>query len=164
MSTILMAGSTVAVGVAGLLGGRALLRRRETARRRAEEERRAEREAVEHRRRETAAREAALQDAARDALFAWRSRETVEHLIRILTALHGFEAEDGEVLRRAASRHPEQPLLRHAAGVYELSHGSREAAEAELRAALALDPEPDERAAIELDLERLLGPGIVTPA
>jgi hypothetical protein len=102
--------------------------------------------------------------AARDALFVWRSRETVEHLIRVLTALHGFEPEDGDGLRRAVRRHPEQPLLRHAAGVYELSHGSREAAETQLRAALALDPDPEECAAIERDLERLLGPGAAAPA
>ncbi len=98
-------------------------------------------------------------DSARDALFVWRSRETVEHLIWILTALHRFEPEDGDGLRRAASRHPSQALLRHAVAVYELSYGSRDVAEAELRAALALDPDPERRAAIERDLTRLLGPG-----
>jgi hypothetical protein len=97
-------------------------------------------------------------DSARDALFVRRCRESVEHLIWILTALHRFEREDGVSLKRAAFRHPHQPLLRHAAGVYEMSHGSRDVAEAELRAALALDPDPDQAAAIERDLIRLLGP------
>jgi tetratricopeptide (TPR) repeat protein len=97
-------------------------------------------------------------DSARDALFVWRCRESVEHLIWILTALHRFEPEDGVSLKRAAQRHPHQPLLRHAAGVYEMSHGSRETAEAELRAALAQNPDAERAAAIERDLIRLLGP------
>jgi tetratricopeptide (TPR) repeat protein len=97
-------------------------------------------------------------DSARDALFVWRCRESVEHLIWILTALHRFEPEDGISLKRAAERHPHQPLLRHAAGVYEMSHGSRETAETELRAALAQNPDGERAAAIERDLIRLLGP------
>jgi hypothetical protein len=103
-------------------------------------------------------------DSARDALFVWRCRESVEHLIWILTALHRFEPEDGVGLKRAALRHPHQPLLRHAAGVFEMSHGSRGSAEAELRAARALDPCPDQAAAIERDLVRLLGPAAARAA
>jgi hypothetical protein len=103
-------------------------------------------------------------DSARDALFVWRCRESVEHLIWMLTALHRFEPEDGGSLKRAALRHPHQPLLRHAAGVYEMSHGSRDTAEAELRAAVALDPDPDQAAAIERDLIRLLGPAAARAA
>lgn len=99
-------------------------------------------------------------DAARDALFVWRSPGCVEHLMRMLTLLHRFEPADGDGLRRAAERHPDRPLLRHAVGVFELEHGSRAAGEAELRAALALDPEPAERQAIERDLVALLGPGL----
>jgi hypothetical protein len=104
-------------------------------------------------------------DTARDALFVWRSRETVEHLMRILTDLRRFASEDGAMLRRAASRHPNRALLRHAAGVFESLHGSPQAAGTHLRAALGLETDPTRCAAIKLALARLtqadpVGPGI----
>jgi hypothetical protein len=59
------------------------------------------------------------------------------------------------MLRRAAARHPEQPLLRHAAGVFESMYGDPAAAERELREALRLEADAELRAAIERDLARV---------
>jgi hypothetical protein len=94
-------------------------------------------------------------DTARDAHFACRSRESISHLIRLLIETRRFGGEDGPMLRRAAARHPEQPLLRHAAGVFESMYGDPRRAEQELREALRLATDAELRAAIERDLARL---------
>ena len=94
-------------------------------------------------------------DTARDAHFASRSRESVRHLIWILTETRRIAKEDGDALRRAAARHPGQALLRHAAGVFESLHGEGSAAVRELRAALRLETDPERRRAIERDLARV---------
>lgn len=91
-------------------------------------------------------------DTARDAHFTCRDRESLLHLIRLLVDTRRFGPEEGATLRRAALRHPEQPLLRHAAGVFEWMLGEPARAEAELRAALALETDAERRAAIERDL------------
>jgi hypothetical protein len=94
-------------------------------------------------------------DIARDAHFASRSRESVMHLIRILTETRRFAREDGPALRRAASRHPRQPLLLYAAGVFESMHGTAGDAEKWLRAALPLAPDAETRRAIAGELARV---------
>jgi hypothetical protein len=94
-------------------------------------------------------------DTARDAHFAAPSRATISHLIRLLAETRRFSRADGRTLRRAAARHPEQPLLRRAAGVFESMYGAPDAAERELRAALGLERDPEQRAAIEHDLAQL---------
>jgi hypothetical protein len=94
-------------------------------------------------------------DTARDAHFVCRSRESLSHLIRLLIETRRLGREDGAMLRRAAARHPEQPLLRHAAGVFESMYGDPAAAERELREALRLEGDAELRAAIERDLARL---------
>jgi len=94
-------------------------------------------------------------DTARDAHFVSRSRESVRHLIWVLTETRRFVKEDGDALRRAVRRHPGQPLLRRAAGVYESVHGEPAAAVRELRAALRLEVDPGRRRAIERDLARV---------
>jgi hypothetical protein len=96
-------------------------------------------------------------DTARDAHFTSRSRASVRHLIWILSETRRFAKEDGDTLRRAAVRHPEQALLRHAAGVFESLHGEPSAAVRELRAALRLETEAERRRAIERDLARVRG-------
>ncbi len=93
-------------------------------------------------------------DSARDALFVSRGRDSVANLIRILTVTRRFEREDGPMLRRAAARHPDQAILRHALGVFESMHGDAEAAREQLQAALQLGASRGERQAIERDLER----------
>jgi hypothetical protein len=100
--------------------------------------------------------EAAI-DTARDAHFVSRSRESIANLIRLLVETRRFTRADGPTLRRAAARHPEQPLLRHAAGVFESMYGEPGAAERELRAALGLETDAERRAAIERDLAQLQG-------
>jgi hypothetical protein len=94
-------------------------------------------------------------DTARDAHFVCRSRESLSHLIRLLIETRRLGRNDGAMLRRAAARHPEQPLLRHAAGVFESMYGDPAAAERELREALRLEAEAEARAAIERDLARV---------
>ena len=94
-------------------------------------------------------------DIARDAHFASRSRESVAHLIRLLTETRRFAREDGPSLRRAASRHPRQPLLLFAAGVFESMHGRPCDAEKWLRAALPLAPDEEARRAIAGELSRV---------
>jgi hypothetical protein len=94
-------------------------------------------------------------DTARDAHFVCRSRESLTHLIRLLIETRRLGREDGVMLRRAAARHPEQPLLRHAAGVFESMYGDPAAAERELREALRLEADAELRAAIERDLARV---------
>jgi thioredoxin-like negative regulator of GroEL len=91
---------------------------------------------------------------ARDALFVSRSRDSVAHLIRVLTRTRRFGPEDGPLLRRAAARHPERAMLRHALGVFESMHGDAGAARDQLLAALQLETQPQERQAIERDLHR----------
>jgi thioredoxin-like negative regulator of GroEL len=93
-------------------------------------------------------------DAARDALFVSRSRDSVAHLIRVLTQTRRFGPEDGPMLRRAAARHPERAMLRHALGVFEALHGDAGAARDQLRAALQLEASPEGRRVIERDLGR----------
>ena len=100
--------------------------------------------------------EAAI-DTARDAHFASRSRESVSHLIRLLVETRRFSRQDGPTLRRAAARHPGQPLLRHAVGVFESMYGEAHAAQQELREALRLEADADRRAAIERDLAQVQG-------
>jgi hypothetical protein len=94
-------------------------------------------------------------EIARDAHFAGRSRESVEHLIRLLTETRRFTRADGPALRRAASRHPRQPLLLHAAGVFEALYGEPAAAEKWLRAALPLAPDEASRRAVSDELSRV---------
>jgi hypothetical protein len=94
-------------------------------------------------------------DTARDAHFVCRSRESISHLIRLLIETRRFGREDGAMLRRAAARHPEQPLLRHAAGVFESMYGDPGQAQQELREALRLEADRELRAAIERDLARV---------
>ena len=94
-------------------------------------------------------------DTARDAHFAARSRDSLSHLIRLLTETRRFARNDGAALRRAALRHPDQALLRHAAGVFESMYGEPRAAAQELRAALRLASDTEVRRAIERDLARV---------
>jgi hypothetical protein len=94
-------------------------------------------------------------DTARDAHFASPSRESVVHLIRLLTETRRFTREDGPALRRAVSRHPRQPLLLYAAGVFESMHGKPCDAEKWLRAALPLAPDEEARRAIAGELSRI---------
>ena len=96
-------------------------------------------------------------DTARDAHFASPSRESISHLIRLLADTRRFSRADGRTLRRAAARHPEHPLLRHAVGVFESMYGEPGAAERELRAALEFETDPERRAAIERDLAQVQG-------
>jgi hypothetical protein len=96
-------------------------------------------------------------DTARDAHFASRSRESVSHLIRLLVETRRFSRQDGPTLRRAAARHPGQPLLRHAVGVFESMYGEAQAAQQELREALRLEADAERRAAIERDLAQVQG-------
>jgi tetratricopeptide (TPR) repeat protein len=94
-------------------------------------------------------------DTARDAYFASPSRESVVHLIRLLTETRRFARDDGPSLRRAVSRHPRQPLLLQAAGVFESMHGKACEAERLLRAALTLAPDEEARRAIARELSRV---------
>ena len=94
-------------------------------------------------------------DTARDAHFASHSRESVEHLIWLLTETRRFARDDGPSLRRAVSRHPCQPLLLHAAGVFEAMYGEPAVAGKWLRAALALAPDEAARSAISGELARV---------
>jgi hypothetical protein len=94
-------------------------------------------------------------DTARDAHFACPSRESLSHLIGLLTETRRFTRADGPTLRRAAGRHPEQPLLRHAVGVFESMYGEPAVAEQELHAALRLAADAGLRAAIARDLARV---------
>jgi tetratricopeptide (TPR) repeat protein len=98
--------------------------------------------------------EAAI-EAARDAHFASRSRASASYLIRLLIATRRLAPGDGASLRRAAVRHPGQPLLRLAAGVFESMYGEPCAAEEQLRAALRLGPDAAMRRAIERELAHL---------
>ncbi len=94
-------------------------------------------------------------DTAQDAHFAGRSRESVAHLTRLLSVTRRFAAADGDALRRAASRHPRQPLLLHAAGVFESMYGDPRSAAKLLHAALELEPDEDARRAIQSELSRV---------
>jgi len=94
-------------------------------------------------------------DTARDAHFASPSRESVVHLIRLLTETRRFTRDDGPSLRRAVSRHPRQPLLLQAAGVFESMYGKPCDAERWLRAALTLAPDEAARRAITRELSRV---------
>jgi thioredoxin-like negative regulator of GroEL len=91
-------------------------------------------------------------ETARDALFVSRSRSSVSHLIRVLTQTRRFGPEDGPMLRRAAARHPERAMLRHALGVFEALHGEPRAAREQLLAALQLEADGAGRRAIQRDL------------
>ncbi|MGH7288409.1 MAG: hypothetical protein ACREI8_10375, partial [Myxococcota bacterium] len=91
-------------------------------------------------------------DTAQDAHFASRSRESVAHLLRLLSVTRRFAAADGDSLRRAASRHPRQPLALHAAGVFESMYGDLCSAAKLLRTALELEPGEDVRRAIQSEL------------
>jgi hypothetical protein len=92
-------------------------------------------------------------ETARDALFVSRSRDSVSHLIRVLTLTRRFGPEDGPMLRRAADRYPARAMLRHALGVFESLHGEPRAAREQLLAALELEADAAGRRAIERDLE-----------
>jgi len=94
-------------------------------------------------------------DTAQDAHFASRSRESVAHLLRLLSVTRRFAAADGDALRRAASRHPRQPLALHAAGVFESMYGDPRSAAKLLRNALELEPGEDVRRAIQSELSRV---------
>ena len=94
-------------------------------------------------------------DTARDAYFASPSRESIVHLIRLLTETRRFARDDGPALRRAVSRHPRQPLLLQAAGVFESMYGKPCDAERWLRAALTLAPDEAARRAITRELSRI---------
>ena len=94
-------------------------------------------------------------DVARDAHFAARSRESLVHLIRLLIQTRRFSPDDGASLARAIRRHPNEPLLRHAAGVFESLHGDGRRAEKELRVALRLQKDASLRREIERDLARV---------
>jgi tetratricopeptide (TPR) repeat protein len=94
-------------------------------------------------------------EAALDAHWASRSTASLEHLLRLLTRARRFSVQDGDRLRRAVGRHPHQPLLLHAAGVYESLHGDPHEAEELLRRALRLEPREEARLEIAVDLARL---------
>jgi hypothetical protein len=93
--------------------------------------------------------------AAREAHRLCRSRASLSHLLRLLSAARRFTPEDGERLRRAVQKHPETPVLLHAAGVFEATHGNPWAAIGLLRTALRLESDPGIRSEIERELARL---------
>jgi hypothetical protein len=97
----------------------------------------------------------AATEAALDAHWLCRSRESLAHLLGLLTATRRFAPEDGERLRRAASRHPREPVLLHAAGVFEAMHGDPRAAAEWLRSALRLDLDEETQRPIAEELARV---------
>jgi hypothetical protein len=97
--------------------------------------------------------------AAREAHRLCRSRESLSHLLRLLVAARRFTPEDGERLRRAVGRHPGAPVLLHAAGVFEATHGSPWAAIGLLRTALRLETDPVVHGEIARALARLEASG-----
>ncbi len=104
------------------------------------------------------ARKGRLEIALGAALAAHRaqpSRTSLTHLLRLATAARRFRPEDGERLRGAVRRHPDAPVLLHAAGVFEAMHGDPWAAIGLLRTALRLESDEAIRSEIERELARL---------
>jgi thioredoxin-like negative regulator of GroEL len=93
--------------------------------------------------------------AAREAHRQCRTRASLTQLLRLLGTARRFTPEDGERLRRAVQKHPETPVLLHAAGVFEATHGNPWAAIGLLRTALRLESDPGIRSEIERELARL---------
>jgi hypothetical protein len=93
--------------------------------------------------------------AAHEAHRQCRTRASLTQLLRLLGAARRFTPEDGERLRRAVQKHPETPVLLHAAGVFEATHGNPWAAIGLLRTALRLESDPGIRSEIERELARL---------
>ncbi len=98
--------------------------------------------------------DAALQ-TAREAHRTSRSRDSLLHLIRLLTAARRFDPEDGGRLRRAVGRHPGEPLLLHAAGVFEALHGDPWAARGLLLEALRHEKREEIRQEVSRELALL---------
>ena len=98
-------------------------------------------------------------DAAREAHRVCRSRASLMHLIHLLTAARRFDPGDGERLRQAVARHPEEPLLLHAAGVFEALHGDPWAARGLLLEALRHEKRGEVREEISRELARLQAAG-----
>ena len=97
--------------------------------------------------------------AARDAHRLCRSRASLSHLLRLLSTNRRFTPEDGERLRRAVQKHPETPVLLHAAGMFEATHGDPWAAIGLLRTAHRLESDEGIRSEIERELARLEASG-----
>jgi tetratricopeptide (TPR) repeat protein len=97
--------------------------------------------------------------AARDAHLRCRSRDSLTHLLRLLSATRRFTPQDGERLRRAVRKHPDAPVLLQAAGMFEAIQGDPWAAIGLLRTALRLESDEGIRSEIERELARLEASG-----
>jgi hypothetical protein len=102
-----------------------------------------------------------LDPALASALAAHRarpSRAALTQILRVATTARRFRPEDGERLRRAVRRHPDAPVLLHAAGVFEAMHGDPWAAIGLLRTALRLEVDEAIRSEIMRELAPLESP------
>jgi hypothetical protein len=98
-------------------------------------------------------------DWALRAVRSQRSRAAVGHLMRLLALTRRFEPADHERLRLALDRHPEAPLLLHAAGVAESMYGCRRTAHRLLLAALQQETDAE----MQREIARVLA-GLEEPA